>query len=106
MLSEVADEPDWELTDLGYHPLFSRGFVSLVRSDKKVPVTILSESSAYDTFHFLYWSLCRHSPQTVTLVVAPIFGKMGLNVLAVPLHNLFISSNLVKSEVSLGVCPV
>lgn len=69
-------------------------------------VTILRESGAYDTFSFLYWSLCCHSPQTVTPVVSPTFGKTDLNVLTVPLDNLFISSNLVKSEVSLGVCPV
>lgn len=30
---------------------------------------------------------------------------VGLNFLAVPLHNLSLSSNLVQGEVSLGVCP-
>lgn len=80
MVSELADEPDWELIDVGYHPFVSRGCVSLVGS-------VLPFPSDSDT------GGCTD------------FWEMGLNVLTVPLHDLFLSSNLVKSEVSLGVCP-
>lgn len=103
MVSELADEPDWELIDLGYHPFVSRGCVSLVGSDKKVPVTIHKESGALDTF-FILESVLPFSSDSDTGGCTN-FWEMGLNVLTVPLHDLFLSSNLVKSEVSLGVYP-
>lgn len=59
-----ADEPDWGLINPGYHPFVSRGFVSMVGSDKKVPG---------DT------GGCTN------------VQGMGNNLLTVPLHNLFLS---------------
>lgn len=86
--SGSADEPDWELIDPGYHPFVSRGFVSMVGSDKKVPVTILRHSVALDSF--ILESVLPFSSDGDTGGCTNIQG-MGLNVLTVPLHNLFLS---------------
>ncbi|KAK0145216.1 Retrovirus-related Pol polyprotein from transposon 412 [Merluccius polli] len=86
----------------GYHPFVSNGFVSLEGSDKKVPVNILRDSGALDSF--ILESVLPFSSDSDTGGWTVVKG-MGLNVLTVPIHNVSLSSNLVKGEVSLGVCP-
>lgn len=90
-------ESDFRSVDPGYRPYVSQGFVSLVGSGKWVPVNILRDS-------FILESVLPFSSDSDTGSCVKVRG-VGLNVLAVPLHNLSLSSNLVQGEVSLGVCP-
>lgn len=103
MASRVASEPDLESVDPGYRSSVSRGFVSLVGSDEKVPVNILRDSGALDSFYSILQCVLPFSSDSDTGVCALVQG-MGLKVLTVPLHKLFLSSDLVEGEVLLGVC--
>jgi len=98
----LVSESELTLVDPGYHPFVSSGFVSLEGRNKKVPVNILRDSGALDSF--ILESVLPFSSDSDTGGWTVVKG-MGLNVLTVPLHKVNLSSNLVKGEVPLGVCP-
>lgn len=77
--------------------------MSLVGSDEKVPVYILRDSGALDSFYSILLSVLPLSTDSDNGACALVQG-MGLKVLTVPLHELFLSSDLVEGEVLLGVC--
>lgn len=81
--------------DSGYEPCVTSGYVSRVGSDNKVPARILRDNGALK-------SVLPFSPGSDTGDCVLVRG-MGLVVLTVPLHNLFLSSNLVKGEMTLGL---
>lgn len=78
------------------------GFVSLVGSEEKVPVKILRDSGALDSF--IVASVLPFSVDTATGDFVLVKG-MGLNVFPVPVDRVVLSSDLVKGEVSLAVRP-
>ena len=81
----------------------SEGVVSLVGSEEKVPVKILRDSGALDSF--IVASVLPFSTDTAT-GDSVLEKGMGLNVFPVPLHRAVLCSDLVKGEVSLAVRPV
>lgn len=80
----------------------SEGVVSLVGSEEKVPVNILRDSGALDSF--IVASVLPFSTDTATGDSVLVKG-MGLNVFPVPLHRVVLCSDLVKGEMSLAVWP-
>ena len=89
--------------DEAYSPFVSTGYVSLSGSGKKVPVTILRDTGALDSF--ILASVLPFSGETATGDSVLVLG-MGLVVLSAPLHRLHLCSDLVEGEVSIGVRPV
>lgn len=86
----------------GYAPFISEGFVSLLGSDKKVAVKILRDSGALNTF--VRQSVLPFSPQSDTGSCIPV-REIGLLTMFVPVHKVFLSSDLVKAEIGVGVRP-
>ena len=93
---------DVEGIDPGYRKHVSDGVVSLVGSEVKVPVKILRDSGALDSF--IVASVLPFSADTATGDLVLVKG-MGLNVFPVPLHRVVLGSDLVKGEVTLAVRP-
>ena len=91
-----------EDVDPGYRKHVSEGVVSLVGSEEKVPVKILRDSGALDSF--IVASVLPFSTDTATGDSVLVKG-MGLNVFPVPLHRVVLGSDLVRGEVSLAVWP-
>jgi hypothetical protein len=86
----------------GYGPFITDGFVSLVGSSEKRPVKILRDTGATETF--VVESVLPFSGQSSTGNVVLIRG-MGVQTMSVPLHHIELSSDLVKGNVVVGVCP-
>ena len=86
----------------GYGPFITDGFVSLVGSSEKRPVKILRDTGATETF--VVESVLPFSGQSSTGNVVLIRG-IGMQSMSVPLHNIELSSDLVKGNVVVGVCP-
>lgn len=103
-LSQVmSSETDMSsVIDPGYEPFVSSGFVSLVGSDEKIPVKILRDSGALDSF--ILSSVLPFSSDTDTGNFVLVRG-MGLSLVPAPLHKVILCSGLVEGEVVLGVRP-
>lgn len=86
----------------GYAPFIAEGWLSMVGSEEKVPVKILRDSGALNTF--VRESILPFSPQSDTGNCVPIRG-MGLNTIFVPVHNIHLSCDLVQGNVEVGVRP-
>lgn len=86
----------------GLHTFIRDGFVSLVGSDVKVPVKILRDTAAYDSF--LVDSVLPLSSSSDTGDVILSRG-IGMTVLPVLLHKVVLGCELVHSEVAVGVRP-
>ena len=80
----------------------SDGYVSLVRSGIKVPVKILRDTGAFDSFIV---SSALSFSQGSDMGDYILMRGMGLTVLPVPLHKLELDCGLVKGEVTMGVRP-
>nr|XP_033957166.1 uncharacterized protein LOC117460055 [Pseudochaenichthys georgianus] len=91
-----------EEIDPGYKAFVSDGFVSLVGSKEKVPVKILRDSGALDSF--IVGSVLPFSPKTDTGSSVEVRG-MGLTVFSAPQHKLTLVSSLLQGEVVMGVRP-
>ncbi|KAK0131239.1 hypothetical protein N1851_034061 [Merluccius polli] len=76
-----------------YAPFIRSGFVSLVGSDVKVPVTILRDTGAYDSY--MIESVLPLSAETDSRDRILSRG-MGLTVLPVPLHKVVLDCELVQ----------
>uniref|UniRef100_A0A4W6FVS0 Gypsy retrotransposon integrase-like protein 1 n=1 Tax=Lates calcarifer TaxID=8187 RepID=A0A4W6FVS0_LATCA len=80
----------------------SDGHVSLVGSDDKVPVKILRDTGAFDSFIVSTVLPFSHCTDTGDYI---LMRGMGLNVLPVPVHKLELDCGLVRGEVVMGVRP-
>lgn len=85
-----------------YAPFIRDGFVSLVGGDVKVPIKILRDMGAYDSY--IVDSVLPLSGQTDTGGCVLSRG-MGLKILPVPLHKMILNCELVNGEVAVGVRP-
>ena len=85
-----------------YIPFIRDGFVSLVGSDVKVPIKILRDTGAYDSY--IVASVLPLSAVTDTGDCILSRG-MGLTILPVPLHKMVLNCELVQGEVAVGVRP-
>ena len=83
-------------------PFVSDGHVSLVGSDFKVPVKILRDTAAFDSF--IQASVLPFSEESHTGCFVPVLG-MGMKVLQVPLHKMMLYSDLFQGQISVGVRP-
>ncbi len=88
--------------DVGYAPFITEGYVSLIGSTEKVPIRILRDTGASESF--ILESVLPFSQETDTGNRVLIRG-IGLQTLSVPLHNLFFQSDLVNRSVVMGVRP-
>lgn len=85
-----------------YAPFIRSGFVSLGGSDVKVPVTILRDTGAYDSY--MIESVLPLSVETDSGDRILSRG-MGLTVLPVPVHRVVLDCELIQGEVAVGVRP-
>ena len=88
--------------DTAYLSYVMDGHVSLVGSDVVVPVKILRDTGALDSF--IVESVLPFSSESDTGTCVLVRG-MGLNILSVPLHNMTFFSDLVNGDVTLGIRP-
>lgn len=89
--------------DPGYLPFVSDGFVSLVGHEDRVPVKVLRDTGALDSF--IVGSLLPFSAKTHSGSNVKVRG-MGLTVFSAPRHRLMLFSELVQGEVVMVVRPV
>ncbi|XP_013856274.1 uncharacterized protein LOC106512139, partial [Austrofundulus limnaeus] len=85
-----------------YLPFIREGFVSLPGSNKKVPVKILRDTGAVDSF--ICADVLSFSADSETGTCIPVKG-MGLNVFSVPLHKVMLECELFQGEALLAVRP-
>lgn len=83
-------------------PFLIEGQVSLLGSDLAVPVTILRDTGAYDSF--ILSSVLPFSSETDTGLSIPVLG-MGMSVFHVPVHQFMLKSGLFDGVVLMGVRP-
>ncbi len=83
-----------------YQPFVKMGCVSLVGSDIKVPVKILRDIGAFDSF--ILAEVLPFSRESKLGSSVPVRG-MGLNVLHVPLHKVMRDCDLFQGEAALAV---
>uniref|UniRef100_A0A674APU8 SCAN box domain-containing protein n=1 Tax=Salmo trutta TaxID=8032 RepID=A0A674APU8_SALTR len=88
--------------DPGYLPFVTEGFVSMLGSKNLVPVKILRDTGASESF--VLESVLPFSAESDSGNSVLIRG-IGLNNLSVPLHRLMLDCGLVKGEVVVGVRP-
>lgn len=102
----VAEELPSHSCDLSvlaaYAPFIRGGFVSLLGSEVKVPIKILRDTGAYDSY--IVDSVLPLSEETDTGDFVLSRG-MGLKILPVPLHKMVLDCALVKGEIAVGVRP-
>lgn len=86
----------------GFEAFVSDGFVALQGSDCKVPVKILRDTGARDSF--ILASVLPFSPDSDTGECVLVQG-MGLVTLCAPLHKATLSCGLVNGDIQIGVRP-
>uniref|UniRef100_A0A8C5CMY1 Gypsy retrotransposon integrase-like protein 1 n=1 Tax=Gadus morhua TaxID=8049 RepID=A0A8C5CMY1_GADMO len=104
-VSEVGVPARGESVSVGlasFLPFISGGHVSLVGGRLKVPVNILRDTAAFDSF--IQASVLPFSAETHTGCWVPVVG-MEMNVLQVPLHKITLHSDLFQGEIAVGVRP-
>ena len=85
-----------------YSAFMSDGQVSLVGSNVKVPVKILRDTGAFDSYILSsVLPFCQHTDTGDCILMQ----GMGLTVLPVPVHKLALDCDLVRREVAMGVRP-
>ncbi len=88
--------------DVGYAPFITEGYVSLLGSTDKVPIRILRDTGASESF--ILESVLPFSQET-DMGNRVLIRGIGLQTLSVPLHNVFLQSDLVNRSVVMGVRP-
>ena len=86
-----------------YGPFITDGFISLVDSSKKIPVKILRDTGATESFvaeTALPFSINSSIGKSV------LIRGMGMQTMSVPLHKIMLNSDLVQGEVVVAVRPV
>lgn len=86
----------------GYTPFITDGLVSLVGSSVQVPIKILRDTGASESF--ILESVLPFSTKTSTGTNVLVRG-IGLEVLAVPLHKINLQSDLVQGVLNIAVRP-
>jgi len=82
-----------------YSSFITDGFVSLVGSSERVPVKILRDTGACESF--LLESVLPFS--TESSIGHVLVRGIGLQVVTVPLHRIELQSDLVRGEVAIAV---
>ena len=82
-----------------YNPFISKGYVSLSENGGKVPVKILLDTGA--TQPLLVEGILSLSDSTATGISVQIHG-IELGVMSVPLHVIYLSSDLITGTVTVG----
>ncbi|XP_030271930.1 uncharacterized protein LOC115581177 isoform X1 [Sparus aurata] len=100
--TQLSDSTVSAEIDPGYAAFVSDGFVSLIGSDGKVPVKILRDSGALDSF--IVGSVLPFSPDSAVGSSVEVRG-MGLTVFSAPQHRLTLISDLLQGDVVMGVRP-
>ena len=90
------------IPDADYTPFVSDGYVSLVGDSRRVPVRILRDTGASESF--IRQSVLPFSSASDTDSVVLIQG-IGLHSFPVPLHRIELNSGFVNSEVIIAVRP-
>uniref|UniRef100_A0A3B4ZKQ1 Gypsy retrotransposon integrase-like protein 1 n=1 Tax=Stegastes partitus TaxID=144197 RepID=A0A3B4ZKQ1_9TELE len=85
-----------------YAPFIRDGFVSLVGSRDKVPIKILRDTGAYDSYIVGSVLPLTAASDTGDRILS---RGMGLTVLPIPLHRIVLTCELVQGEVTVGVRP-
>lgn len=85
-----------------FAPFIRDGFVSMVGSDTKIPVKILRDMAAFDSYIVDSVLPLSADSDTGELILS---RGMGLNILPIPLHKLVLDCELMQGEVSVGVRP-
>ena len=85
-----------------YNPFISKGYVSLSKNGDKVPVKILRDTGA--TQSLLVEDILPLSDSTATDTSVQIQG-IELGVMSVPLHVVYLSSELITGTVTIGTRP-
>lgn len=83
-------------------PFITYGHVSMIGTEIKIPVTILRDTGASESFilqDVLPFSFLSDTGTSV------LVRGIGLDVMSVPLHRVMLSSELVSGEVVIGVRP-
>lgn len=93
-----SSKPDLEM----YAPFIMKGLVSLSEEESKVPVTILRDSAASQSV--LLQGVLPLSEKSSADSSALVRG-FGMQYVGVPLHHIFLDSDLVKGRVVVGVSP-
>ena len=86
----------------GYKPFLSEGFVSLQESEVAMPIKILRDTGASTSL--LVEGVLPLSDHSATGDYVLIHG-VELGFIRVPLHKVFLQSDLVSGSVIVGVCP-
>ncbi len=86
-----------------YAPFITEGRVSLLDGSVEVPIKILRDTGAVNSF--ILESILPFSSQSET-GESMLVWRMGLNTLSVPLHKVKLRSDLVTGEVVVGLRPV
>ena len=85
-----------------YNPFILKGYVSLSENGDKVPVNILRDTGA--TQSLLVEGILPLSDTTATGTTVQIQG-IGLGVMSVPLHVVYLSSDLITGTFTVGIRP-
>ena len=101
-VAAVADLPHHTNVILGEAPYLHEGYVSLLGSDTQLPVRILRDTGALESF--VVESVLPFSSETDTGSCV-LFKGMSMQLFSSPLHRLSLSCALVKGQVSMGVRP-
>ncbi len=99
---QLQSHTDFASQRADYSAFISDGLVSLVGSSVQVPIKILRDTGALDSF--ILKSVLPFSSKTDTGECVIVLG-MGLVPLPVPLHQVSLTCGLVQGEVSVGVRP-
>ena len=91
-----------ESVPAAFLPFISDGYVSLVGGSSKVPVKILRDTAAFDSF--IQASVIPFSNESHTGCWVPVVG-MEMKVLQLPLHKVVLHSDLFQGELAVGVRP-
>lgn len=98
--NESKTRHDW--VDESYGPFIRTGFISLVGSHNKVPVRILRDTGAIDTF--VAASVLPFSFES-NIGGEILIQGIGMQTLSVPLHRIELECDLVKGEAIVAVRP-
>ncbi|KAL2103158.1 hypothetical protein ACEWY4_000026 [Coilia grayii] len=86
----------------GFAPFLSQGFVSLTADGKKVPINILRDTGSVESF--ILQSVLPFSSKSDSNQSVYVRG-IDMNVLSVPLHRVYMFSDMINGEVLVGVRP-
>ncbi|KAL2095743.1 hypothetical protein ACEWY4_007891 [Coilia grayii] len=86
----------------GYGPFITTGFVSVVGSQQKVPVKILRDTGASESFIKQHVLPVNEQSDTHSCI---LIREIGMHTFSVPLHKFCLESDLVNGEVTMAVRP-